>query len=160
MMDKKFRNKYRIQSHRMPGWDYAGNGLYFITLVTQNRECHLGEIIAVDGHKFMNLSGFGHIVHSEWKKSFNIRNELTVDEYIIMPNHLHAIVAMEKRDGNGLNGTNVRDCPDARDDSHVWDDSHVRGGGAHVWYNSHVWGGLHVRDCLHVRENGRASPQS
>lgn len=42
---ERFRNKYRIQSHRMPQWDYSGNGVYFITLVTKNRECNLGQII-------------------------------------------------------------------------------------------------------------------
>ncbi|HMA61659.1 MAG TPA: transposase [bacterium] len=97
-MSKKFRNKYRIQSNRMPGWNYAGNELYFITLVTQNRECNLGEISESNGHITMELSEFGKIVHSEWIKSFTIRNEITVDEYIIMPNHLHAIVVLEKMD--------------------------------------------------------------
>ncbi|MBN1927773.1 MAG: hypothetical protein JW798_18215 [Prolixibacteraceae bacterium] len=29
---EKFRNKYRIHSHRMPQWDYSGNGVYFITI--------------------------------------------------------------------------------------------------------------------------------
>jgi hypothetical protein len=103
-MNNKFRNKYRIQSHRLPGWDYGGNGLYFITLVTQHRECHLGKIAELDGQKTMVLSDFGHIVQTEWEKSFILRDEIMVDEYIIMPNHLHAIVALEKRDGDGGNG--------------------------------------------------------
>lgn len=46
-MKDKFRNKYRIQSNRLPGWDYSENGYYFITLDTQNRECNLGRIIAI-----------------------------------------------------------------------------------------------------------------
>ena len=99
-MGKKYRNKYLIQSHRMPGWDYGGNGLYFITLVTQHRECHLGEIVNVDGQKIMELSDFGRIVQTEWEKSFAIRDEIMADEHIIMPNHLHAIIALEKRDDN------------------------------------------------------------
>jgi len=74
----------------MPGWDYSRNGIYFITIVTQNRECNLGEI--VDGE--MILSAFGKIVENEWFKSFEIRNELFLDEYIIMPNHLHAIIVL------------------------------------------------------------------
>lgn len=100
-MGEKFRNKYRIQSHRMPGWDYAGDGAYFITLVTQNRECNLGEICESQGNAMMELSDFGKIVQSEWEQSFILRNELSVDEYIIMPNHLHAIIALEKRDMDG-----------------------------------------------------------
>ena len=86
-MPEKFQNKYRIQSNGIPNWDYSGNGMYFITLVTQHRECNLGQIINDE----MVLSGFGEIVNIEWNKSFEIRTELFCDEYIIMPNHLHAI---------------------------------------------------------------------
>lgn len=93
-MPEKFRNKYRISSNRMPRWDYSGNGIYFITLVTQHRECNLGQII---NHE-MVLSGFGEIVNAEWNKSFEIRTELFCDEYIIMPNHLHGIVVINNVD--------------------------------------------------------------
>jgi len=107
----KFRNKYRIQSHRMPNWDYAGSGYYFITIVTQNRECNLGEIVKTSDGASVNLSDFGKIVKNEWYKSFDIRNELFLDEFIIMPNHLHAIIILEKiknkktTNMNGLHGT-------------------------------------------------------
>ncbi len=89
---KKYKNKYRIQSHRLPGWDYSAAGMYYITLITQYRECKLGVIY--DGR--MELSDFGEIVDDEWLKSFEIRRELILDEYIIMPNHLHAIVKLIK----------------------------------------------------------------
>lgn len=96
-MKGKFRNKYRIQSNRMPGWDYAGNGLYYITFVTQNRICNLGEIaMNPDGKANVLLSDFGKIVEFEFLKSFEIRQELFLDEYIIMPNHLHAIIELRK----------------------------------------------------------------
>jgi REP element-mobilizing transposase RayT len=95
---EKYRNKYRIKSHRLPGWDYSKNGAYYITVVTQNRICYLGEII--DGK--MILSDFGKIVETEFLKSFEIRDELFLSEYIIMPNHIHAIVILEKiSDGRG-----------------------------------------------------------
>jgi len=95
-MEEKYKNKYRIKSHRMPGWDYSGNGYYFITLVTQNRKCNLGKI--VNGK--MILSDFGKIMDIEWNKSFEIRNELFLNEYIVMPNHLHAIVIIDKSNIN------------------------------------------------------------
>jgi REP element-mobilizing transposase RayT len=88
----KYKNKYRTDSHRLRGWDYSANGMYFITLVIQHRICNLGEIV----NQQMQLSDFGKIVDAEWKKSFEIRNELFCNEYIIMPNHLHAIVVLEK----------------------------------------------------------------
>jgi len=84
----KYKNKYRIASHRKPNWNYSGDALYFLTINTQNRECNLGKI---ENDK-MNLSDFGKIVKTEWHKSFEIRNELILHEFIIMPNHLHAIV--------------------------------------------------------------------
>jgi REP element-mobilizing transposase RayT len=62
----------------MPGWDYSGNGMYFITLVTQNRDCNLGEIVK---NKII-LSDFGIIVKNEWEISFEIRDELFCDDYI------------------------------------------------------------------------------
>ncbi len=94
---KRFQNKYRIQSCRKPNWDYSANGMYFLTIVTQDRVCNLGEI----QHEKMHLSNFGDIVETEWCKSFEIRNELYLDEYIIMPNHIHAIVILKNGNGNG-----------------------------------------------------------
>lgn len=125
---EKYKNKYRILSHRMPGWDYSKNGFYFITLVTQNRECILGDI--VDGK--MILSDFGHIVEKEWLKSFEIRDELFLDEYIIMPNHLHAIVVLNNKNNSTKN--------DGWDGTNETNDLH----------------GLHG---LHVEKHGRASLQ-
>lgn len=49
----------------------------------------------------MILFDFGKIVETEWLRSFEIRHELTCDEYIIMPNHLHAIICIHQLgDGN------------------------------------------------------------
>jgi len=101
----KFKGKYRIKSHRKPNWDYSNRGYYFITLVTQNRECNLGKI--VDGK--MILSDFGKIIKTEWYKSFKIRDELFLDKFIIMPNHLHAIIVLGKPINNNdkSNGSHV-----------------------------------------------------
>lgn len=101
----------------MPRWDYSGDGIYFITLVTQNRECNLGEII--DGH--ISLSEMGKIVDNEWLKSFDIRDELYLDEYIIMPNHLHAIIIL---DNNGVIKNEMDDMGNS-DGTGGLDDSHV-----------------------------------
>jgi len=98
----KFLNKYRIPSHRKPNWDYSSHALYFITLVTQNRECNLGKV--VNGK--MCLSDFGVIVNQQWLKSFELRRELFLDEFIVMPNHLHGLVGL----GGGHGGTDARPC--------------------------------------------------
>lgn len=75
----------------MNRWDYSADGFYFITLVVQNRKCHLGRIENGD----MILSDWGKIIHDEWLKSFEIRKELYLDTYVFMPNHIHAIVVID-----------------------------------------------------------------
>ena len=56
----KYKNKYRIESNRMPGWDYSRNGYYFITFITQDFACLLGEII----NDKMIFSDFGKIANT------------------------------------------------------------------------------------------------
>lgn len=68
-----YKGKYRIQSHRMRQWNYSAEGMYFITLVTQHRQCLLGNIT----QNKMILSDMGHIVQQQWVQSFDIRHELT-----------------------------------------------------------------------------------
>lgn len=91
-MPEKFKNRYRIPSNRLRGWNYARNGHYFITIVTYGREHRFGEI--VDGQ--MVLNEIGKIVYDEFFKSFEIREELFPGEFVLMPNHLHAIVILDK----------------------------------------------------------------
>ena len=93
---EKFQNKYRIESTRMPFWDYAGNGIYFITLVINYRDCLFGKI----NNSNMIFSEMGKIVYKEWYRSFNIRKELYLDEFIVMPNHIHAIIILKKQNSN------------------------------------------------------------
>jgi REP element-mobilizing transposase RayT len=102
---EKYQNKYRIQSHRKPNWDYSAEAMYFLTIVTQHRECILGTIV---NHE-MVLSDFGKIVEMEWFKSFEIRDELLLHTFVIMPNHLHGIVEIREKwdrmDGGTDGGT-------------------------------------------------------
>ena len=86
----KYKNKYRNESWRRPGWNYASSGQYYVTLVIQNRDCILGEI----NEEKMILSDFGRIVQQEWNKSFEMREELSGIEFTIMPNHIHAILIL------------------------------------------------------------------
>ena len=74
----------------MQNWDYASSGLYFITICTANRQHFFGK---VEGG-VMQLSNIGLIVKHEWEKTFRMRPDmnLQMDEYVIMPNHFHAII--------------------------------------------------------------------
>ena len=111
-MNNKFRNKYRIQSNRMPDWNYSKNGSYFITLVTQNRECNMGSIIKMRDKVLVKLSSYGSIIKTEWLRSFEIRQELFLDEYRIMPNHIHAIIILNMNESSLKNNDlNIKNNP-------------------------------------------------
>ena len=93
-MSDKFQNKYRIASARLPGWDYGWNGSYFITICTKDRECFFGEI--VNGE--MNLSKTGVIADLMWYEIKNHAKDVELDEFIVMPNHVHGIITLNGED--------------------------------------------------------------
>lgn len=78
----------RRRSIRLADYDYSTEGAYFITICTFHNECTLGEI--EDGG--IILSDCGKIARREWYKSAAMRPGVNIDEFIIMPNHLHGIV--------------------------------------------------------------------
>ncbi len=91
---KQPANHHR-RSIRLPEYDYAQPGAYFITVCTHQRACLFGEI--VDGE--IRLSEMGHMVRDKWKKTQQIRSEIELDQFVIMPNHFHAIIWIH--DGRG-----------------------------------------------------------
>jgi len=89
-MTKKFQNKYRIESNRWQNWDYSAPGNYFITICIQDREEILGKIINGE----MQLSAYGEIVKNEFIKMAQYHQRATLDEWVIMPNHVHCIITL------------------------------------------------------------------
>ena len=102
-MQEKYKNRYRIESTRLQRWDYGSATAYFITICTKNRGHYFGKIVRRDAMLCVSLSEIGKIVESEWYKSFEIRSELFLDEFVIMPNHLHAIIILEKSKNQNIN---------------------------------------------------------
>ncbi|MFH0834225.1 MAG: transposase [Patescibacteria group bacterium] len=94
-----FQNKYRINSSRLSGFDYAQDGYYFVTICTQNRESLFGEI----RNGKMMLNELGKIVAAEWNQTAKIRHNVKLDAFVVMPNHLHGIVVID----NWNDGKNV-----------------------------------------------------
>ncbi len=84
----RFRNKYRIDSARLKGFDYSRDGIYFITICTKNRVPVFGEIVQCK----MILSGPGKIVKNCWYDLPNHYYNIILDEFIIMPNHVHGLI--------------------------------------------------------------------
>ena len=81
------------RSIRLPEYDYAQDGVYFITICTRGRECLLGMV----NEGRVELTEYGPIVQEEWSRSTSIRAELSLGEFVVMPNHLHGIVEMNAR---------------------------------------------------------------
>jgi len=84
--------QYRRQSNRLSGWDYTSPGYYFVTLCSHDRQPFFGAIVSGE----MQLSPIGEIIADEWQKTSLIRENITLDAWVIMPNHLHAIVIIEQ----------------------------------------------------------------
>jgi REP element-mobilizing transposase RayT len=83
-----FKNKYRAETTRLKGWDYARDGYYFITVCIKNRVCLLGDV--VDGT--MKLNEYGKIVKDCWFDLPNHYSNIKLDAFCIMPNHIHGII--------------------------------------------------------------------
>ena len=73
---------------RLAGYDYTADGFYFFTAVTKDRAPWFGRIL--DGE--IKLSEAGKLVWEEWKQTPTIRERLTLDEFVIMPDHIHGIL--------------------------------------------------------------------
>ena len=76
---------------RLKEYDYGQNGAYFVTICTWDKKCLFG---AVWDDK-MQLSKLGQIVEREWRQTEIIRENVILDEFVIMPNHIHGILVID-----------------------------------------------------------------
>ncbi|MEA2097894.1 MAG: transposase [Patescibacteria group bacterium] len=100
--------KYKQQKqYRHKNYDYSQNGFYFVTICTKNHQKYFGSIIkSGDEHNLiyeMKLSEIGKIAKQCWLEIPKHFPFVNLDEYIIMPNHLHGIIEIDKRICNGRN---------------------------------------------------------
>jgi REP element-mobilizing transposase RayT len=89
---EKFKGKYRIDSARLKYWDYSADGGYFITIVTKDRECFFGEI----ENDQMKLSEMGKSAQDCWHEIPKHFPFVILDEFVVMPNHIHGVLFIEK----------------------------------------------------------------
>jgi putative transposase len=87
-----YRNKYRIESARYPDYDYTTPGKYFITICTKDQIPYFGKI----RNGRMILSKTGIIVNDSWLAIPYHYPHITLDEFIIMPDHLHGIIIINR----------------------------------------------------------------
>jgi len=81
------------RSIRLKGYDYSQGGLYFITICTQNRLCFFGEI--ENGE--MILNDVGMMIERQWRKLANRFHYIQLHEFVVMPNHFHGIIEINRR---------------------------------------------------------------
>ncbi len=98
---KSVPNRYHRRSIRLDGYDYRHPGAYFITVVVQERLCLFGEIREGE----MRLSPMGQIVRRAWEDLPDHYPQVVLDEFCIMPNHVHGIIVLGKdATGRGVGG--------------------------------------------------------
>ena len=94
------------RSIRLPGYNYASAGWYFVTICCKDRMHLFGEIVGAYGIRpqigndkspqepQVILSQLGEIVRDEWLKTAEMRPEVELGEFVVMPNHFHAIIGL------------------------------------------------------------------
>jgi putative transposase len=85
--------KHNRQSIRLKQYDYASEGMYFITICSYQKQHLFGEVV----DNAMILSDMGKIVRDEWLKTPTLRPNVSLGEYVVMPNHLHLLLCIELR---------------------------------------------------------------
>ena len=92
--------RHHRRSIRLKGYDYSRPGAYFITIVAQDRACLFGKV--VDG--VMHLSEVGQIVAESWQWLAAQYDYVTLDAWVVMPNHLHGIIVITDQGGDDGGG--------------------------------------------------------
>ncbi len=95
----KFKEKYRSESHRLKDRDYSSSGFYFVTVNTQNRQQFFGEI----NSGIMTLSPVGQLVAEKINYMQTRHPNVRIDDFVIMPNHVHLVVHLQSLNGNVTN---------------------------------------------------------
>ncbi|MFZ5392042.1 MAG: transposase [Patescibacteria group bacterium] len=75
---------------RLPNYDYSSPDDYFVTICTKDRECLLGNVIDDE----MVLNKYGKIIEQYWFDLPNHYPNIILDEFVVMPNHVHMIISI------------------------------------------------------------------
>jgi len=89
------------RSYRKLGWDYATDGAYFITICTKNRRHFLGKGV----QNRIVLTSIGDIAEELWFEIPNHYPYVRLGEFVVMPNHIHGIIIIDKKSTVG-----TQDC--------------------------------------------------
>lgn len=97
-----YRRRRRRRSLRLPGYDYTRAGAYFVTICTQDRAWLFGKTIPGG----IRWNDAGRMIQSVWDAIPSYYPGVEIDEFVVMPNHVHGIVVLV---GEGRDGRDPRD---------------------------------------------------
>jgi len=98
-MQRHFLKNHHRKKNRLPEYDYSQNGYYFVTICTKDKRKSFGKAI---GGK-VELNKIGTLAENYWKEIPKHFPFAEIDEYIIMPNHIHGIIIIDNENNAGDN---------------------------------------------------------
>ena len=92
---------------RLPSYDYSQNGVYFVTICTEERKCILGRVVGggVLDAPFVQLSKHGILAQQTLLEMDAFYKDISVEKYAIMPNHIHFIMTLSACNGSSRTPT-------------------------------------------------------
>ena len=97
-------DKHGRRSVRLPGYDYSQPGAYFVTVCARDRECLFGDVL--DGE--MTFNDAGRIINECWHDLPDHYPYVALDAFVLMPNHIHAVILIMDTVGAGLKPARTR----------------------------------------------------
>ena len=90
---RKLEKSYFVRKNpRLKEYNYALGGYYFITICTENKNHYFGEIV----EEKMQLNEIGKLAQGNIEKLEAIYNTIKIDKFVVMPNHIHIILIIDK----------------------------------------------------------------
>jgi len=115
-MDKNiFKDKYRIKSIRLSEWDYRNVWYYFVTICTKDRKHYFGKI----QNEEIILSNIGNIVQQYRLNIPQHFSHISLDVFIVMPNHIHGIISIDEKIVETSHGTSPKKNKNENETRHV-----------------------------------------
>lgn len=96
---ERLDKRYFRHSMRLYGHDYCTPGNYFITICTKKRFNHFGNF----DNSTMVSTEIGSMVSDVWLELPKIFPEIILGEFVVMPDHIHGIISINRVSGNAIN---------------------------------------------------------
>lgn len=158
-----FKNRYRIPSSRHPTWDYRQTGYYFVTLCTHHRIPYFGKQDPQTGS--LHLSDLGQTAMGCLSQIPNHFPHVQLDTHIVMPDHIHAVLAFTSHPKNPPNTNPPNPVETQHFASPIIDDHTDHGVNRHadhgvndhadIVFSTHIDCSTHLRNSTHVHDLNR-----